>query len=212
MWRECRRISCEILHQRNQNRHHNLWKRLKSDSTRCEHPWILRNGRRCNITPFTLTYDKEGNGLMCRKIPGFYSIPEGSTVKVSPVHSYIIDSLSLRGGSFETTRLGDGSYTFICDYDTFFYQSVYVNMSLSPEAIRFSITVDYAPNITAALENQREGSGNGSPCMTARTTSFAWPQTLRLRFSPLTALLFFPWNGTGTGESDRLGRRQRLDI
>ncbi len=109
-------------------------------------------------TPFTLTYDKEGEWLDVPKDTwGFYSIPEGSTVKVSPVAPYIIDSLSLRDGSFETTRLDDGSYTFICDYDTFFYQSVYVNMSLSPEAIRFSITVDYAPNITAALENQREG-------------------------------------------------------
>lgn len=109
-------------------------------------------------SPFTVTYEKDGEWVETPKDTwGFHSIPEGSSVKVTPVAPYVIDSLSLRDGTFETMRLDDGSYTFVCDYDTFFYQSVYVNMSVSPEAIRFSLTVDYASNITAALERRREG-------------------------------------------------------
>ncbi|MEZ3518983.1 MAG: hypothetical protein K1V75_03475 [Muribaculaceae bacterium] len=109
-------------------------------------------------TPFAVTYDKDGQWLDAPYDTwGFYSIPEGSTVKVTPVAPYSIDSLTLRNGTFESTALADGSYTFICDYDTFYYQAIYVNMSVSGDAIRFSITADYAANITAALESQREG-------------------------------------------------------
>ncbi len=109
-------------------------------------------------SPFTVTYDKDGQWLDAPTDSwGFYSIPEGSTVKVSPVAPYAIDSLALRNGTFDTTALDDGSFTFVCDYDTFYYQAIYVNLSVSGDAIKFSITVDYAANISAALEYQREG-------------------------------------------------------
>lgn len=110
-------------------------------------------------SPFTITYEKDGEWLDAEKNTwNMYTIPENATVKVTPIAPYIINSLALRDGSFESTRQEDGSYTFTCTYDVFHYQNIYINMGLSPEAVRFSITVDYAPNISAALENQRESA------------------------------------------------------
>lgn len=109
-------------------------------------------------SPFTMQYEKDGEWSDVGKDNfGMYAVPENSAVKVSPVSPYTLESLTFRNGdAIETTRTDDGALTFVCAYDKFYYQAIYVNMGVSENAIRFSITVDYAPNLSAFLENQRE--------------------------------------------------------
>lgn len=121
---------------------------------------IIAMGDGISGSPYTVSYDKDGEWELAGKDDfGFLAVPENSTVKISPVGPYRMEKLTFRNGNpIETTALADGSLTFKCTYDEFYYQSIYAYMILDPEAIKFSITVDYAPNLSAALENQREGT------------------------------------------------------
>lgn len=121
---------------------------------------IYAQGEGVTGSPYSLSYDKNGEWVPAEKDNfGFLAVPENSTVKISPVGPYKIEKLTFRNGkAIETKTLEDGSLTFVCTYDEFYYQSLYAYMTLDPEAIKFSITVDYAPNLSAALENQREGA------------------------------------------------------
>lgn len=121
---------------------------------------IVAMGEGVAGSPYSLSYDKNGEWVAAEKDNfGFLAVPENSTVKISPVGPYKLDKLTFRNGNpIATTALDDGSLTFVCTYDEFYYQTIYAYMMLDPEAIKFSITVDYAPNLSAALENQREGA------------------------------------------------------
>ena len=121
---------------------------------------IYAQGEGVTGSPYSLSYDKNGEWAPAEKDNfGFLAVPENSTVKISPVGPYKIEKLTFRNGkAIETKTLEDGSLTFVCTYDEFYYQTIYAYMTLDPEAIKFSITVDYAPNLSAALENQREGA------------------------------------------------------
>lgn len=111
-------------------------------------------------SPFTVTYNKDGEWVPTETDTwGMMQVPENSTVRVTPKSPYSLVSLSMSDGTvIDTQRLDDGSLTFTCDYNTYYFQRVSVNLSVDPSAIHFSISVDYAPNLTAALENQRQGA------------------------------------------------------
>lgn len=120
--------------------------------------FITASGAGATETSFTMQYEKDGEWLDATKNNwGMYSIPENSTVKAAAVSPYKLTSLTVSGTAIETTAQADGAVTFVCSYDKFYFQTIYVNLGLVADAIKFSITVDYAPNITASLENQRQG-------------------------------------------------------
>ncbi|MGM9806301.1 MAG: hypothetical protein ACI3Z7_07745 [Candidatus Aphodosoma sp.] len=120
--------------------------------------FVVANGSGTSDASYTMQYENDGEWLDVTKNSwGMYSIPENSTVRTTAVSPYELTSITFRNGTaIETALQADGSVTFVCDYDNFYYQTIYVNLGLSPDAIQFSVTVDYAPNVTACLENQRQ--------------------------------------------------------
>lgn len=106
---------------------------------------------------FTVTYQKDGEWVVPEKEYSMWKCPENSVVKVSPVSPYVLNSLTTRSGEAVETTAADGALTFVCAYEKFYYQTLYANMAVDENAIKFSITVDYAPNLSVFLENQREG-------------------------------------------------------
>lgn len=110
-------------------------------------------------SPFTVYYEKDSEWVLPETgSMGYLIIPENANVKIVPQAAYEIVSCSVPyyDGAFSGTLQEDGSYVFVNTVPD--YYSVKVEMKLSSSAIKFSITVDYAPNVSCYLENQREGA------------------------------------------------------
>lgn len=109
--------------------------------------------------PFMVTYQKDSEWVTPEKgSMGYMVIPENAKVKVTPDKAYKITGCTVPGSTvtLNGTLEDDGSYVF--DNNVPDYYRVQVNMELKETAIRFSITVDYSPNVSCVLENQREGA------------------------------------------------------
>lgn len=109
--------------------------------------------------PFTVTYQKDSEWVVPEKgSMGYMVIPENAKVKVTPDKAYKITGCTVPNSTvtLNGTIDKDGSYVF--DNNVPDYYRVQVDMQFKETAIRFSITVDYSPNVSCFLENQREGA------------------------------------------------------
>ncbi len=109
--------------------------------------------------PFSVYYEKDSEWVVPESgSMGMLVIPENANVKIVPQAAYEIVSCSVPyfDGAFSGTLNEDGSYVFVNTVPD--YYSVKVEMKIKSTAIRFSLTVDYAPNVSCYLENQREGA------------------------------------------------------
>ena len=108
-------------------------------------------------SPFNVTYLKDGQWVVPEKDAANFSIiPEKASVKITPDAAYSITVASVPNrGDLEGTFEEDGSFVFVNTVPD--YYIVNVNMKLRDDAIRFSVTVDWAANVSCYLENQRAG-------------------------------------------------------
>lgn len=119
---------------------------------------FFASGEGISGKPFTVTYEKDSEWVTPEKgSMGYMLIPENAKVKITPDKAYKITGCSVPNSSvtLNGSVQEDGSYVF--DNNVPDYYRVQVNMELDASAIRFSLTVDYAPNVSCFLENQREG-------------------------------------------------------
>lgn len=177
--------------------------------------FVVANGSGTSDASYTMQYEKDGEWLDVTKNSwGMYSIPENSTVRTTAVSPYELTSITFRNGTaIETALQADGSVTFVCDYDNFYYQTIYVNLGLSPDAIQFSVTVDYAPNVTACLENQRQSQYTPLTLKDGKNEFVCLPANSPVEFSATEGASIVAM--TRNGESVNpigWGRKQRLGI
>lgn len=108
--------------------------------------------------PFTVQYEKDSEWVAPETgTMGYMLIPEKANVRITPGKAYKITGCTVPGSSvtLEGSVQADGSYVFVNTVPD--YYRVQVNMELDETAIKFSLTVDYAANVSCFLENQREG-------------------------------------------------------
>ncbi len=108
--------------------------------------------------PFTVYYEKDSEWVKPETSYGMSVIPENANIKIVPERAFDIVGCSVPGSNvtIEGTLNDDGSYVFINNVPD--YYNVKVEMKMKDSAIRFSITADYAANLSCFLENQRLGN------------------------------------------------------
>ncbi|MDE6098259.1 MAG: hypothetical protein K2G24_05165 [Muribaculaceae bacterium] len=121
---------------------------------------FFASGEGISGKPFKVFYEKDSQWVAPETgTMNYLVIPEKANVKIVPDNAYEVTGCSVPNSSvtLDGSVQADGSYVFVNTVPD--YYRVKVDLKLKDSAISFSITVDYAANLSCYLEYQRDGSG-----------------------------------------------------